>query len=98
MLHCYIRKFLRSDNKNSERVSAKDKEFLNNLEKELDYNFDNVKIKDLPNIENLLETNIYVYICNENFKERIPLYKSDKNYEKYLDLLLFENHYMTIKK
>ena len=29
---------------------------------------------------------------------RIPVYKSNKNYEKYLDLLLFNNHYMTIKK
>ena len=29
---------------------------------------------------------------------RIPVYKSSKNYEKYLDLLLFNNHYMTIKK
>ena len=29
---------------------------------------------------------------------RIPVYKSNKNYEKYLDLLLFKNHYMTIEK
>ena len=29
---------------------------------------------------------------------RIPVYKSNKNYEKYLDLLLFNNHHMTIKK
>ena len=29
---------------------------------------------------------------------RIPVYKSNKNYEKYLDLLLFNNHYMSIKK
>ena len=30
-------------------------------------------------------------------KNRTPIYKSDKNYEKYLDLLLFENPYMNIK-
>ena len=30
-------------------------------------------------------------------KEKIPVYKSDKNFEKFLDLLLFENHYMLIK-
>ena len=30
-------------------------------------------------------------------KDKIPVYKSDKNHEKFLDLLLFENHYMLIK-
>ena len=29
-------------------------------------------------------------------KNKIPIYKSDNNYEKYLDLLLYENHYMII--
>ena len=48
--------------------------------------------------ENLLEKNIYVYSCDRNLKNKIPIYKSDKNYEKFLDLLLFENHYMNIKK
>ena len=31
-------------------------------------------------------------------KNKIPIYKSDNNYEKYLDLLLYENHCMIIKK
>ena len=30
-------------------------------------------------------------------KNRLPVYKSDKCYEKYLDLLLYEEHYMIIK-
>ena len=68
------------------------------LENELEYNFDNVKIKDLNQIENLLEKNIHVYSCDKNLKNKIPIYKSNKNYEKYLDLLLFENHYMNIKR
>ena len=76
----------------------KDKEFVKKLEEELEYNFDNVKIKDLNQIENLLETNIYVYSCDKDLKNKIPIYKSDKNYEKFLDLLLFENHCMNIKK
>ena len=67
------------------------------LEEELNFNFDNVKVKDLSKIENLLETNIYVYTCNQNLKNKLPIYKSDKNYEKFLDLLLYENHYMNIK-
>ena len=97
-IYCYIRKYLNPVNKHSESVSLKDKEFVKKLEEEFEYNFDNVKIKDLNQIENLLETNIYVYSCDENLKDKIPIYKSNKNYEKVLDLLLFENHYMNIKK
>ena len=97
-IYCYIRKFLNPVNKHSERVSLKDKEFVKKLEDELEYNFDNVKIKDLNQIENLLETNVYVYTCDKNLKNKIPIYKSDKNYEKYLDLMLFESHFMSIKR
>ena len=64
------------------------------MEEKLNFNFDDVKIKDLSKIENLLETNIYVQKYNKN---RLPVYKSDKNYEKFLDFLLYEEHYMTIK-
>ena len=97
-IYCYIRKYLRQDNKHPERVSLKDKEFFKKLEEELEYNFDNVQIKDLDQIENLLEMNIYVYSCDKNLKNKIPIYKSDKNYKKFLDLLLYENRYMNIKK
>ena len=97
-IYYYIRKFLNPVNKHSERVSLKDKEFVKKLEDELEYNFDNVRIKDLNQIENLLETNVYVYTCDKNLKNKMLIYKSDKNYEKYLDLLLFENHFMNIKR
>ena len=95
-IYCYIRKFLNLVDNHSDTVSLKDKEIANKLEQELNFNFDNVKVKDLNKIEDLLETNIYVYTCNKNLKNRLPVYKSDKNYEKYLDLLLYENHYMNI--
>ena len=95
-IYCYIRKFLNPVDNHKDRVSLKDKQIAKKLEQELNYNFDNVKIKDLSKIENLLETNIYVYTCNQNLKNRVPVYKSDKNYEKYLDLLLYEEHYMII--
>ena len=68
----------------------------NELEEELNFNFDNVIVKDLNKIEDLLEINMYVYTCNRNLRNRLPVYKSDKDYEKFLDLLLFENHYMDI--
>ena len=97
-IYCYIRKYLNPVNEQSERVSLKDKEFVKKLEDELEYNFDNVKIKDLKQIEFLLETNIYVYSCDKNFKNKAAIYKSDKNYEKKLDLLILENHYMNIKR
>ena len=96
-IYCYIRKFLNNVDKHQDRVSLKDKQIVKTLEEELDFNFDYVKIKDLSRIENLLETNMYVYTCDKNFKNRLPVYKSDKNYEKFLDLLLYEEHYMIIK-
>ena len=96
-MYSYIRKYLNPIKSHSNRVSKIDKEYAETLESELNYNFDDVKIDDLPKIEDLLETNIYVYSCNKNLKEKIPIFKSDKNHEKFLDLLLFENHYMLIK-
>ena len=80
-IYCYIRKCLNPINKHSERVCLKDKEICKKLEDELECNFDNVKIKDLNQIENLLETNIYVYSFDKNLKDKIPIYKSDKMYE-----------------
>ena len=97
-LYCYIRKHLNPVKKHSERVSKIDKNIANKLEDELNYNFDNVETKDLSQIENLLEINIYVYTCDKSLKNKIPIYKSDKNYKKHLDLLLFDNHYMNIKR
>ena len=90
-IYCYIRKFLNNVDNHKDRISVKDKEIAKKLEEELKFNFDNVKVKDLNKIEYLLETNIYVYTCNKNLKNRLPVYKSDKNYEKFLDLLLFVN-------
>ena len=95
-IYCYIRKFLNNVDNHKDRVSLKDKQIVKRLEEELDFNFDNVKIKDLSKIENLLETNIYVYTCDKNLKNRLPVYKSDKGYEKFLDLLLYEEHCMII--
>ena len=96
-MYCYIRKFLNNVDKHQDRVSLKDKQIVNKLEKELDFNFDNVKIKNLNKIEDSLGTNIYVYTYDKNLKNRLPIYKSDKNYEKFLGLLLYEEHYMIIK-
>ena len=58
-LYCYIRKYLDPVKTHSNRVSKIDKKFAEKLENELNYNFNDVKIEDL------LETNIYVYSCNK---------------------------------
>ena len=97
-IYCYIRKFLNPVTKHSERVSIKDKNICTELEDKFQYNFDDVKIKDLPKIEDLLKTNIYVYTCDKDLKDKYPLYKSNKNHTQFLDLLLYNNHYMIIKK
>ena len=97
-LYCYIRKHRNPVKKRGERVSRVDKRLAKKLEEELNYNFDNVEIKQLSKIEDLLETNVYVYSCDKNLKNKIPLFRSNKNYDKYLDLLLYEKHYMNINK
>ena len=97
-LYCYIRKYLNPVNKHGERVSKVDKNIVNKLEDELQYNFDNVEIQQLNKIEDLLQTNIHVYSCDSKLQNKIPIYKSDKNYKKILDPLLYENHYMNIKR
>ena len=97
-LYCYIRKFHNKPKKHGERISLIDKELVKKIEDETNYNFDNVEIKQLSKIEDLLEINIYLYGCDKNLKNKIPLYKSNKPYEKYLDLLLYENHYMNINR
>ena len=97
-LYCYIRKHLNPVKKHGERVSRVDKRLAKKLKKELDYNFDNVEVKNLNKIEDSLETNIYVYSCDKNFKNKVPLFRSNKNYNKFLDLLLYEKYYMNINK
>ena len=97
-IYCYIRKFINPVNKHSERVSINDRNICIELEDKFQFNFDDVKIKDLPKIEDLLKTNIYVYTCNEKLNDKYPLYKSNKNYDQFLDLLLYNNHNMIIKK
>ena len=95
-LYCYIRKFHNNPKKHKERISLVDKGLVKKIEDETNYNFDNVEIKQLSKIEDLLEINIYLYGCDKNLKNKIPLQKSNKHYEKYLDLLLCENHYMNV--
>ena len=58
-LYCYIRKFHNKPKKHGERISLIDKELVKKIEDETNYNFDNVEIKQLSKIEDLLEINIF---------------------------------------
>ena len=60
-LYCYIRKFHNKPKKHGGRISLIDKEIVKKIEDETNYNFDNVEIKQLSKIEDLVEINIYVY-------------------------------------
>ena len=85
-LYCYVRRFLYPVKKHAEKVSKVDKEIAKKLEEELNYNFDNIEIKQLNKIEDLLETNIYVYSCDSKLQNKIPLFRSNRKFTKYLDL------------
>ena len=67
-IYCYIRKYLDNVDNHKDRISVKDKKIAKELEEELSFNFDDVEIKDLSKIEDLLETYIYVSTCNRNLK------------------------------
>ena len=66
---------------------------------ELNIDFENVSIPQIDEIENLLECNIHVFGCNENYNGKKIIKKSLKNYDKDLDLLLIDgiNHYILVK-
>ena len=68
-IYCYIRKFLNNVNKHQDRVSLKDKEIVKKLEEELDFNFENVKIKDISKIKNLLDSFFQMKKIKFNFVE-----------------------------
>ena len=66
---------------------------------EHDYNFENVSLDEITNIENLLECNIHIFGCDEKLNSKKIIRKSKKCFDKDLDLLLINeiNHYILIK-
>ena len=49
-IYCYIRKYLNNVDNHKDRISVKDKKIAKKLEEELNFNFNDVKIKDLNKI------------------------------------------------
>ena len=99
MLWCFIRKFLNDIKKNPSRINKKDIEICKELINEHDYEFEDVSLEDINEIENLLGCNIHVFSCNKKMESKKIIRKSKTCYDKDLDLLLIDeiNHYILIK-
>ena len=99
LLYCYIRKHLNPATANLSRTCKKDVQISKELIDEFNIYFENVSISQIDEIEDLLECNIHVFGCNNEFNSKKIIRKSLKNYDKDLDLLLIDkiNHYILIK-
>ena len=85
--------------KNISRVNKKDIEIAQDLIEEHDVDFENISLDEINEIEDILESNIYIFGCNKKFESKKIIRKSIKNYDKDLDLLLIDQieHYIMIK-
>ena len=99
LLYCFIRQFLNDIKKNASRVNKKDIEICKELINEHDYEFEDVSLDDINEIENLLECNIHIFGCNKKMESKKIIRKSKTCYDRDLDLLLINeiNHYILIK-
>ena len=99
LLYCFIRQFLNDIKKNASRVNKKDIEICKELINEHDYEFEDVSLDEINEIENLLECNIHIFGCNKKMESKKIIRKSKTCYDKDLDLLLIDeiNHYILIK-
>ena len=96
---CFIKKFLNVVKNNPSRINKKDIQICKDLMNEHDYDFENVSLDEIDNIENLLECNIHVFGCDKKLDSKKIIKKSKNYYYKDLDLLLINaiNHYILIK-
>ena len=65
LLWCFIRKHLNSIEKNVSRINKKDIEISKELIDKYNFDFENVSIGEIDEIENLFECNIHVFGCNK---------------------------------
>ena len=98
-LWAYIRKHLNPIEKNISRINKKDTEISKEIIDEHNFDFEDVSLDEINDIENLLECNIHIFGCNKNLSAKKIIRKSLKNYDKDLDLLIIDgiNHYILIK-
>ena len=99
LLWSFIRRFLNPIKKNASRVNKKDIEICKELMNEHDYEFEDVSLDEINEIENLLECNIHIFGCNKKMESKKIIRKSKACFNRDLDLLLIDeiNHYILIK-
>ena len=98
-LYCYIRKFKNNVTNNASRITKKDLLIVEEIIDEYNMDFENVSLDELNKIENLLECNIHVFVCNKKFNSKKIIRKSKSDFGKDLDLLSIDDikHYIIIK-
>ena len=69
-LYCYIRKFKNIVSNNASRITKKDLIIAEEIIDRCNMDFENVSLDQLDKIENLLECNIHIFGCNENFNSK----------------------------
>ena len=99
LLYCYIRRFLNDVKKNPSRLNKKDIEISKELINEHSFNFEDITLDQMNEVENLLECNIHIFGCNKKMESKKIIRKSKSCFERDLDLLLIDeiNHYILIK-
>ena len=99
LLWCYIRKFLNDIKKNPSRINKKDRKICKKLINEHNFEFEDVNLDEVNEIENLLGCNIHIFGCNKKMESKKIIRKSKSCFERDLDLLLIDeiNHYILIK-
>ena len=99
LLWYFIRTFLNIVKNNPCRINKKDIKICKEFMYEHDYDFENVSLDEIDNIENLLECNIHIFGCDKKLDSKKIIGRSKKSFNKSIDLLLINeiNHYILIK-
>ena len=90
-LWCYIRRHLNPIEKNISRINKKDIEISKELIDEHNFDFEDVTLDEINEIETFLECNIHIFGCNKKLTSKKIIRKSLKNYDKDLDLLIIQS-------
>ena len=98
LLYCYIRRFLNDVKKNPSRINKKDIEISKEIINEHNFEFEDVSLDKINEVENLLECNIHIFGCNKKMESKKIIKKSKSCFDRDLDLLLIDeiNHYILI--
>ena len=91
--------FLNDIKRNPSRINKEDIKISKEIINEHDYEFEDVSLEEINEVENFLGCNIHIFGCNKQMKSKKIIRKSKSCFERDLDLLLIDeiNHYILIK-